>query len=48
MSCRSDVDVSEARNEDSGNYTCEVHGGSQSTVLAHVVHYLFVRGQSQH
>jgi len=41
--------VSDARNEDSGNYTCEVHGsGYQSTVLAHVVHHLFVRGQSQY
>jgi len=40
------VVVSDAQNEDSGNYTCEVHGGSESTVLAHVLHYVFVRGQS--
>jgi len=39
----------DVKNEDSGNYTCEVHGGGyKSTILASVVHYLFVRGQQAH
>jgi hypothetical protein len=37
-------DDAELTVEDSGNYTCEVRG-SNSAVLASVVHFLFVRGQ---
>lgn len=31
--------------EDSGNYTCEIRG-RKSIILAHVTHYVFVRGNN--
>ena len=35
--------LTDVRQEDSGNYTCEVRG-PQSVVLGHVTHFILVRG----
>jgi len=36
----------ETYQEDSGNYTCEV-SGPQNTLIGHVTHHIFVRGQPE-